>query len=259
MDGHPPARINGNNHPIHWCYTLLSCFCPDTRNINIGEYALMGVSELTIQPPSDIGDLLELIGQVYDHRLKECGPTASGVFWKHEEGQTLRYEILLQIIDDQDLNGNISINDLGCGYGALFEMIKNSPLMKSSKYFGYDISKEMIDAARIRNHDNRANFTHSPLANVVADYSFVSGTFNMFLGARQNLWRDYVRSSIRLLWQNTKKGLAFNMLDASSETRLLDLYYADLDDMVEYAKTLTPNVEVANDYPLDEWTIFMRR
>ncbi|MDH5188374.1 MAG: class I SAM-dependent methyltransferase [Rhodospirillaceae bacterium] len=219
----------------------------------------MGISESTIQPPSDLGDLLELIGQVYDHRLKECGPTAGGVFWKNQEGQALRYEILLQIIDGADLGGGISINDLGCGYGAFFEMLKDSPIMNTSKYFGYDISLEMIDAARIRNHDTRAVFSHSPLATEIADYSFVSGTFNMFLGAKQNMWRDYVRSSIRLLWQNTKKGLAFNMLDAGSESRLLDLYYADLNDMVDYAKTLTPNVEVVDDYPLDEWTILMRR
>ncbi len=219
----------------------------------------MGTSELTIQPPSDIGDLLELIGQVYDHRLKECGPTAQGVFWKHEEGQTLRYEILLQVMDQSDPSDSITINDLGCGYGAFFEILKNNPLMNKSKYFGYDISIEMIDAACIRNHDNRASFIHSARASEVTDYSFASGTFNMFLGAQQNLWRNYVRSSIRMLWQNTKKGLAFNMLDANAGAQLSDLYYADMDDVVEYAKTLTPNVEIITDYPLDEWTVFMRR
>lgn len=219
----------------------------------------MGSSELTIQPPSDIGDLLELIGQVYDHRFKECGPSAKGVFWKHEEGQVLRHEILLKIIDPTDLSGNISIGDLGCGYGAFFELLKDSPLMDGSQYFGYDISIEMIDAASIRNHDRRASFIHSPKATQVTDYTVASGTFNMFLGAKQNLWRDYVQTSIRHLWDNTKKGMAFNMLDAGAESKLMDLYYAELDEMVEFAKTLTPNVDVENDYPLDEWTIFMRR
>ncbi|MCK5167268.1 MAG: class I SAM-dependent methyltransferase [Rhodospirillaceae bacterium] len=219
----------------------------------------MGTSELTIQPPSDIGDLLEFIGQVYDHRLKECGPTAQGVFWKHEEGQTLRHEILLQIVEPSDLCGNITINDLGCGYGAFFEILKNNPLMSESKYFGYDISMEMIDAARIRNHDNRANFIHSARASETADYSFASGTFNMSLGAIDHLWSDYVYSSIRMLWENTKKGLAFNMLDSNSGAKLTDLHYANMDDTIKYAKTLTPNVEIITDYPLDEWTVFMRR
>ncbi|MDH3336085.1 MAG: class I SAM-dependent methyltransferase [Rhodospirillaceae bacterium] len=219
----------------------------------------MGISESTIIPPGDLGELLELIGQVYDHRLKERGPTAGGVFWKNEEGQTLRYEVLLQIIDNSDLNGNITINDLGCGYGALFEMIKSSPLINNSKYFGYDVSREMIDSARIRNHDSRAEFLHSPIATEASDYSFVSGTFNMSLGAIEHMWLEYIHSSIRMLWKKTKKGLAFNMLDIRSENRLFDLYYADLDAMVEFAKTLTPKVEVIEDYPLDEWTILMRR
>lgn len=215
--------------------------------------------EHTLRPPEKIGDLLGLISQVYDYRLKERGPSANGVFWKNAEGQMLRHEILLQIIEPKDLSGGITINDLGCGYGALFEMLKTSPIMNGSQYFGNDISAEMIDAAHMRNHEPCATFTLGAMAAQSADYSFASGTFNMFMGADRMLWRDYVFSTLQRLWENTEKGMAFNLLDSKPSEHLLNLYYADFDEVMEFARTLSPHVEVVDDYPLDEWTIFVRR
>lgn len=219
----------------------------------------MGFMEHTLKPPEKIGDLLGLISQVYDHRLKERGPSANGVFWKNAEGQILRHEILLQIIAPKDLLGGITINDLGCGYGALFEMIKSTPLMKDSRYFGNDISAQMIEAAHVRNHEPCATFKQSAQVAQSADYSFASGTFNMFMGADPKLWRDYVFATVQHLWEHTNKGLAFNLLDSSASDHLIDLYYADLDEVMDFTHSLTPHVEVVDDYPLDEWTIYLRR
>lgn len=53
--------------------------------------------------------------------------------------------------------------------------------------------------------------------------------------------------------------MAFNMLDNSSPERLLDLYYANRHEMVEFALTLSPEVEVIDDYPLSEFTIYVKR
>ena len=214
---------------------------------------------MALKPPNEIGQLIKLISHVYDGRLSDCGPSANGVYWKNEEGQALRHEVLLRIIEPEDLAGGTSINDLGCGYGALFDMIRNEPLMNGSAYWGYDVSPDMVKAARQHANDSRAIFLHAPMATETADYTFASGTFNMSLNADEALWSNYIRASVRLLWQNTRKGLAFNMLDAERSEKLPDLFYADLDDFVAFAKTLTPNVEVVDDYPLDEWTLFMRR
>jgi len=210
-------------------------------------------------PPEDIGQLLNLVSNTYSYRVNQCGPVANGVFWKDQDGQMLRYELLLQAIDDADLSGPISVNDLGCGYGALFDLLADQPMMQGGRYYGYDISPKMIEEAKVRHADSRASFIESPIATEVADYSFVSGTYNMNLGSRRDIWGDYVKTSLARLWDKTAKAMAFNMLDAASPVRLINLYYADRNEFVEFAMSLSPEVEIIDDYPLTEFTIYVKR
>lgn len=210
-------------------------------------------------PPEDIGQLLNLVSLAYSYRVNQCGPVANGVFWKDQDGQMLRYELLLQAIMEEDLNGPISVNDLGCGYGALFDLLADQPMMQDGRYYGYDISPKMIEKAKVRHVDSRATFIESPVATETADYSFVSGTYNMNFGARRDIWGEYVKTSLLRLWEKTAKVMAFNMLDAASPERLLDLYYADRNEFVEFAMSLSPEVEIIDDYPLDEFTIYVKR
>lgn len=209
--------------------------------------------------PDNIPDLLELIRRAYTYRINDCGPVANGVFWKDADGQVLRLEILLQGIEPKDLKGGITINDFGCGYGTLFDLVAEEPMMDGGAYFGYDIVEDMINTAQKRHPDPRANFFVTPVATERADYSFVSGTYNMSLGAHRALWTHYVKTSLKMLWEKTDKVLAFNMLDNNSAERLGDLYYADKREMVAYALTLSPEVDIIDDYPLNEFTIFIKR
>lgn len=210
-------------------------------------------------PPDDIGQLLNLIARAYSYRIDQCGPVANGVFWKDEDGQILRYELLLQAIESTDLNGPITVNDLGCGYGTLFDLIADQPMMREGRYWGYDISPDMIEQAHLRRSDKRADFIESPVATETADYSFASGTYNMNFGARPDIWIAYVQTSLKHLWDKTRKTMAFNMLDDATEHQLGDLYYANRQNMIEFALSLSPEVEIVDDYPLDEFTIYVKR
>jgi hypothetical protein len=201
------------------------------------------------------------IAVLYDFRLHQCGPTARGVYWNNEAGQRLRFEVLLGVVDLKDDKGGISLNDLGCGYGAFFDFIASRPLMQGSRYFGYDISEGMVREAARRIRDPRAQFGQSLMATCEADYSFVSGTYNMKLDESDRDWAAYVEGSLRDLWSKTRKGLAFNMLCATTKKRKEhDLYYADWRVFHNFCvKDLSPHVTVLRDYPLAEWTIYVNR
>ena len=209
--------------------------------------------------PNDIGQLLEFVSRVYTYRINECGPVANGVFWKDSDGQMLRLELLLQAVAQKDLNGPITVNDLGCGYGALFDLMKNEPMMKGGHYTGYDISAEMVDAAKLHNTDARATFVVSPVATEIADYSFASGTYNMFMGANRALWTHYIKTSLDMLWKKTAKVMAYNLLEDTTREKIDDLFYANRRTFLEHALTLSPEVEIVDDYPLDEFTIIITR
>jgi len=208
---------------------------------------------------SNIPDLLEVIRKIYDQRIKECGPVANGVYWKNDVEQALRLEILLSTVLPCDLNGPITINDLGCGYGALYELVRFEPMMRGGKYFGYDISLDMIKMAHHKINDERVKLIAGPVASHVADYSFVSGTYNMFLGADRRMWEHYIRTSLTMLWKKTSKVLAFNLLDNSTPKQLSDLYYANKHEFIDFALTLSPEVNVIDDYQLAEFTITITR
>ena len=63
-------------------------------------------------------EILAPIAGIYSHRLGQYGAAPRGVFWKTEEGQRLRFDVLMGAFDAAAEKGGITINDLGCGYGA---------------------------------------------------------------------------------------------------------------------------------------------
>lgn len=205
-------------------------------------------------------NLLSLIKTIFDRQAEKHGASPQSVFWKHQEGQDLRYEIMLGIVAREDLAGNITLNDLGCGYGVFFDLIQNTPLMEGSRYTGYDLSEGMIKLAQKRISDARASFIVADHATETADYSFVSGTFNLHGGQDVIEWKHQIATGLTRLWHSTEKGMAFNMLDRNHTNKMDGLYYADANEFMDFCKnTLSENVELIADYPLEEWTIFVRR
>jgi len=214
--------------------------------------------------PGDTGNLstleyLEAISQAFDYRVRNYGETAAGVLWKNDHGQKLRFEILTGLLDAEPSSGAISINDFGCGYGAFYDFLQGLPQMPDMNYMGFDISPEMIRLAEPRSAIGKAAFALSPLATRDADYTFVSGTFNLRLDAPDEPWNDFIKSSLAHLWSKTTKGLAFNMLATDHRNKQDGLYYADEMAFLDFCKGFSEDVTLIDDYPLDEWTIFIRR
>ncbi len=197
--------------------------------------------------------------RVYEKRLAEFGASPKGVLWKDVEGQMLRFEILAGVIPAETGTQSITVGDLGCGYGALFDFLLTLPGVEVSRYRGYDISEAMLEQAEKRITDPRAVFARSGEALEVADYSFVSGAYNLIMRAAMPEWRDYAARSLSRLWDRTAKGLAFNMLSASRPVVVGSLYRTPPDFFIDLFRRLKAEVTLVDDYPLDEWTLLARR
>ena len=210
-------------------------------------------------PPDDRPAFLNNLSKVFSRRVQNYGATPAGVLWKDSDGQQLRFEVLCDILNDVPISSPLSINELGCGYGALFDVLNTLPNMPPITYKGYDICSDMVALARQRVDDPRAEFhlADRPLSR--ADYTFVSGTYNLHIDVDNSVWTDFIKTSLAQLWAMTDKGLAFNMLDKNHRIQMDGLYYADRIDFQNYCATLSANITVIDDYPLDEWTMFIRR
>jgi SAM-dependent methyltransferase len=201
-------------------------------------------------------DLLKPVASAFDHRLADWGATARGVYWRNEDGQQLRFQVLARVLEGD--MGPLTINDLGCGYGAFFDYLAPRLGPRLARFVGTDISPAMIREAKARIDDPRAVFVRGLAAGEDADYSFASGTFNMCLGVDPAEWIAYVEASLAHLYGRSHKAMAFNMLAGRGKVRE-GLYYADPALFVAFCQGFGARVELVTDYPLDEWTIFVRR
>jgi len=202
---------------------------------------------------------LDKLSKIFSLRVRQYGPSPAGVLWKGRDGQQLRFEVLCNIMNDAPPASKITINDLGCGYGAFFDFLHALPQMPEFDYAGYDISSEMVAQAQGRIKDHRAHFHVADCPGRTADYTFVSGTYNLHVDVDTGVWSEFIKESLSQLWARSDRGLAFNMLDKHHPNHLAGLYYADRDEFMEFCTRFSADVTLIDDYPLDEWTIFIRR
>ncbi len=154
-----------------------------------------------------------------------------------------------------------SINDLGCGYGALYDYM--SPRYDSFTYSGIDVSENMVLAAekRLKSSIN-SSFTASNKPDQIADYSVASGIFNVRMGRSDNEWKAYMETTLSILNRASKIGFAFNCLTSYSDAdKMRDyLYYANAGDLFNLCKNrYSHNVALLHDYDLYEFTILVRK
>ena len=210
-------------------------------------------------PQSVSPAFLKRLSNVFSLRVQNYGDTPAGVLWKDIYGQQLRFEVLVNILNDVPASNSITLSDIGCGYGAFFDFLSAQPKIPQFTYAGYDISTDMVNRTLARIKGSRGTCIVSDRSLRPVDYTFVSGTYNLRLDIDDNDWNSYVKTSLSQLWEMTDQGLAFNMLDKNHRNRLDGLYYADSNDFMDYCSRLSPNITLINDYPLDEWTLFIRR
>lgn len=206
---------------------------------------------MTIEP------ILNDVAQYYSAKLAEHGETPLGVDWNGVASQTLRFEQLCKVID----GSSFSLNDLGCGYGALFDYICSC--FRDVEYRGCDVSADMIEVAR-RKHgqDARAIFSQASEPPFVSDYGIASGIFNVRLDISDAQWLAYMEATLDTLYRTSTKGFAFNCLTSYSDPdKMRDyLYYADPLKLFELCKRkYSRNVALLHDYGLFEFTILIRK
>lgn len=202
-------------------------------------------------------NFLDEVASYYSTKLAEHGETAQGVDWNGVDGQNLRFDQLRKLISGKD----ISINDLGCGYGALYDHLKS--YYKNIIYRGYDISTEMIEAGRVR-HKNRkdVSFEVADQPKLLSDYGFASGIFNVRLEKNDEAWLQYIEVTLDTMNQTSGKGFAFNCLTSYSDEdkKRSYLYYANPSMLFDMCKRkYSRNVSLLHDYDLYEFTILVRK
>jgi len=168
------------------------------------------------------------ISNIYTKRFNKHQNTPKGVFWNSKLSQDLRLNIILDKIVSNLKNDKFSIADVGCGYGRLYEIIKERNLDKLIEYNGFDINQEFINFCKNKKGFENGQFTVSSFPLKKADYVIMSGTYNLTPTNNINLWENYIIKNLKSNWHFVGKGMIFNCL--IKERRIIDktLYYSEL-------------------------------
>lgn len=200
---------------------------------------------------------LSPIADLYTESLAKHGASAKGVGWGDTESHQIRLEKMAAVLDDTD--GPMTINDLGCGYGALYTYLRERGA-EIPLYRGYDISAPMLDEARRSIGDNPVELHLSSELDQAADFSFASGIFNVRQQCDEEAWLAHILATLDNMNERSSRGFAFNLL-----TKYVDwcepwLFYGDPLFFFDHCRRkYSRRVSLLHDYPLWEWTMLVKK
>jgi SAM-dependent methyltransferase len=202
--------------------------------------------------------ILRQVGDYYGDKLAAHGPTAQGADWNSEASQQLRFEQFSRL---WPTTAQFSLNDLGCGYGALHDYLAGRGRVVD--YFGLDVSAAMIEEASRRTAGRKnCAFACGSSFPRIADYCVASGIFNVKLRAPDESWQAHVLATLAEMHRASRSGFAFNCLTRYADPHRMrsDLYYADPGALFDHCKrNFARNVALLHDYGLYEFTIVVRK
>lgn len=194
------------------------------------------------------------VSEYYSGKVSAHGPVPRGVDWNSAESQRLRFDQLLKLCDS---SRPFTINDFGCGYGALASYMDE--LGFDFTYRGFDLSEHMLEHARALVTLPNATFTSTIADLAPADYTVASGIFSVKLDVPDERWLSYAYDTLDTMAAISTKGFAFNMLTDMVDSRRDDLYYADPSAIFEHCRRrFSRHVALLHDYPLWEFAIVVR-
>lgn len=202
---------------------------------------------------------LDKIEQLYSESLRRHGAAPPGVGWRDPQSHELRFAKLCALLPAPS-EGPLAVNDLGCGYGALYEYLQNRSY-RLGAFHGYDISAPMLEQARQRiGRADGVTLHQTSTLGSDADYSFASGIFNVRMDANEEAWTAHILATLDNLHERSARGFAFNLLTSYVDWKEPHLYYGDPLRFFDHCKRrYSPRVALLHDYALWEWTMIVRR
>lgn len=197
----------------------------------------------------------ERIIKRHHHSIWMYGHSHQALYWESREVQELRFEVLLSC----GIESGDSVLDVGCGFADLYHYMQGKGL--EVDYTGIDLSPDMIAAAKARAPDLKLfqgdlfDFDPPPQA---YDWVLLSGALN------EPLQDDgaYVQAMLPRLYDSSRQGLAFNLLNGDYAWSERDLYilqaYPPYGIMAQLNR-LSPHSRLRTDYLAVDASYFVWR
>lgn len=179
----------------------------------------------------------------YKKAILKYGLTARGVHWDSSFTQYLRFEVILQFIEN--LNDS-SIVDVGCGFGEFLCFLEYKKI-KAKEYLGIDCEEQMIKISKSRFKTN--NFLVKDVLKdtlIKKDYYICSGALNLLE------FKEF-KVFIKNCFKNSQKAFIFNFLIKKSFTNI------NKEEVISFCQTLTSKISIECNYLENDCTIKLEK
>ena len=189
----------------------------------------------------------------YQSQLKAHPEPEKRVGWKTAESQRVRFEEFTRV---GPLKGS-KILDVGCGLGAFWGYLQEKEITVT--YTGIDLFPEVIQEAQKFYPDAKFEVRHilaRPYPARAFDYSFLSGVFNVKV---KDNWL-YTKTMLRQILLQTKKAVAFNILNADSGLKESNRFVVTNQEITAMARSLgVKKTHLLDHYHHLDITLFLYR
>jgi SAM-dependent methyltransferase len=206
-----------------------------------------------------LADVYAGIDRYYSAKIAKYGANPLGVDWSCVPTQELRFLQLLKICDFSA--PAFSLNDVGCGYGALLSFFAKYRHGTDLDYLGIDVSEAMVrQARRLWRRTNSARFTVACASPRLADYSVASGIFNVKLDQPLDLWERFIAATLDQMRATSRFGFAANFMSPvpPGVASTSNLYRTPPEPWVRHCRSHAASVEVVAGYGMREFTLLVR-
>ena len=199
------------------------------------------------------------IDRYYTRKVEKYGPSPLGVDWSCVPTQEMRFVQLLKVCQ---FDAPLTLNDIGCGYGALLAYLSRRHRGKTIDYLGLDLSNAMIvQARRLWGRRAHTQFVVSSASPRIADYSIASGIFNVKLQQPLALWTQFVTTTLADMHATSRRAFAVNFLaPLPDDAPLVPEVYRVAPEVwrAHCEQTFGAKVEVLSSYGMNEFTLLVR-
>ena len=195
----------------------------------------------------------------YESTFSKFGASSKGVDWGKDEDVVLRYENMLSVIRE-DVSSNVSILDVGCGYGGLLEFARKQGV--SMHYTGIDVAENMVSYAR--NHFTECEFLIGDVLHYDFDQHFdyvvCNGILTQKLAATNREMDEFANALILKMFELCNSGIAYNIMSNKVNFMVENLYYRSPIEMLEFClNNISTKVRIDHAYPIYEYTVYAYR
>lgn len=205
--------------------------------------------------------------EYFEGLLAKHGDNYLALDWNSPESQKVRFHVFQEIFVYGRKAANISVLDVGCGFGDLYGFFKANGALDRHKisYTGYDIADKLIGAAKKKYPE--AKFEHKDILEEVNiakfDYIFCSGVFNIRTADLES-HLEVVKAMLMRMFELANYGVAVNFLSEGAlpiadpeDLKTGRYFFFNPEKILNYCRTICSRYILRHDYHPGDFTLYL--